>query len=226
MSCSTAQPRSWPDPLAGPTPAGSVRVNDSLSAILERMRLLELELKAELARHGAAHGVRLRNGRIHFDEVTRRRHASLKVRLPRYLWGGRPLLLLTVPFIYLVAVPLALLDLVLSLYQAVCFPIYGIARVPRRDYLVFDRARLGYLNVLERFHCAYCSYANGLLAYAREVVARTEQYWCPIKHSRGVAGTHARYPRFFAYGDAEAYRRQLKALRAGLRDEPPEDPRL
>ena len=50
-------------------------------------------------------------------------------------------------------------------------------------------------------------------AYLREVAARTEQYWCPIKYARRIKGAHERYPRFFDYGDAEAFRQGLNRLR-------------
>jgi hypothetical protein len=89
--------------------------------------------------------------------------------------------------------------------------------VRRREYLLFDRAQLAYLNVIEKAHCFYCSYANGLLAYAREIVGRTEQYWCPIKHSGRVEAAHARYPRFVEYGDGDSYHRELAVLREELR---------
>ena len=89
------------------------------------------------------------------------------------LLGARPLILLTAPFIYGVIVPIALLDLAVAVYQAVCFPIYGIAKVKRRDYIVFDRHRLAYLNAIEKMNCAYCSYANGLFAYVSEVASGT-----------------------------------------------------
>jgi len=59
----------------------------------------------------------------------------------------------------------------------------------------------------------YCSYANGLIAYVREVASRTEQCWCPIKHARRVIAAHDHYAAFLDYGDAEAYRRKLQALR-------------
>lgn len=127
--------------------------------------------------------------------------------------------ILSVPFIYLVAVPLGLLDLSISLYQLVCFPLYRIARVRRKDFFVYDRGSLAYLNVLEKFHCQYCAYATGLLAYAREVVGRTEQYWCPIKHAGHADATppvHAHVCRFIAFGDADTYRRQLEPLRKEL----------
>jgi hypothetical protein len=38
-----------------------------------------------------------------------------------------------------------------------------------------------------------------------ENVARTEQYFCPIKHARKVLGTHRRYANFLDYGDADDY---------------------
>ena len=138
-----------------------------------------------------------------------------------YLWHAEWRHMLSVPFIYLVAVPLGMLDLSISLYQLVCFPLYRIARVRRRDFFVYDRGRLAYLNVLEKLNCQYCAYATGLLAYAREVVGRTEQYWCPIKHARHADGAppgHAHVCRFVAFGDADAYRQQLEPLRQELAD--------
>jgi len=69
----------------------------------------------------------------------------------------------------------------------------------------------------ERFtytRCVYCGYANGLIAYVREIAARTEQYWCPIKHARPIPAPHARYRVFFEYGDARAYRQELSGCTA------------
>jgi hypothetical protein len=98
----------------------------------------------------------------------------------------------------------------------VCFPIYNIAKVRRADYLVFDRHHLAYLNALEKLNCAYCTYANGIIAFTREIAARTEQYWCPIKHARRVIGTHGRYVLFDDYGDGEGYQARLAELRKAL----------
>ena len=99
----------------------------------------------------------------------------------------------------------------MTLYQAICFPVYGLAKVRRADHLVFDRHHLPYLNALEKLTCAYCSYANGLISYVREIAARTEAYWCPIKHARRMVMTHAHYADFADFGDAEAYRRAIGA---------------
>jgi hypothetical protein len=96
--------------------------------------------------------------------------------------------------------------------------VYGIPRVRRAEYLALDRHHLQYLNGIERLNCLYCGYGNGVLAYAVEVAARTEQYWCPIKHARRLPAPHSRYYRFLAYGDAESYTRELERLRRELRD--------
>ena len=121
-------------------------------------------------------------------------------------------LYVTAPLLYLCLFPMILLDLVISIYHAICFPLYGIPYVRRGDHFQFDRAYLPYLNLRDKLNCAYCSYANGLAAWFREVAARTEQYWCPIKHARRIRDAHSRYPRFFEYGDAESYRKGLERL--------------
>ena len=143
-----------------------------------------------------------------------KRHRELKARLPRYVLGARPLLILATPLIYSLIIPFVLLDLFISAYQFVCFPLFGIPTVRRSDYLVIDRVHLSYLNVIEKVNCAYCAYANGLIAYAREITSLTEQYWCPIKHARRVIAAHERYRNFVDYGDAESYRKDLAALRS------------
>lgn len=184
--------------------------------ILERMRQLEAELDAAFERARAELRLRIERNRVVFEEQVLQRHRALKIRLRDYVRGARLSVVLTAPVIYGLIVPMVLLDLFVMIYQAVCFPVYRIPKVRRRDYLVFDRQSLAYLNALEKLNCAYCSYANGLFGYVREIAARTEQYWCPIKHARRLVAPHARYADFVAYGDAEAYHRKLEELRAGL----------
>jgi hypothetical protein len=169
-------------------------------------------LEAELAQRRAELRVGLEKGRAYFEQEVLRRHRELRTRLSRYLLNASPWVVLSAPVIYALFVPLVLLDLCVMLYQAICFPAYGIEKVRRRDYLVFDRHHLAYLNALEKLNCAYCSYANGMIAYVREVAARTEQYWCPIKHARRVIGAHPRYAMFEDYGDAEGYRRRIAQM--------------
>ena len=156
--------------------------------------------------------------RVALAEEFLRRQRRLKIGLFRFILGARPLVALTAPVIYAGWIPFLLMDLFVTVYQLVCFPVYGIPKVRRGDYLVFDREDLPYLNLLEKFNCFYCSYANGVAAYAREVAARTEQYWCPIKHARRIVAAHSRYPRFAEHGDAETYRRELARLRRDFED--------
>jgi hypothetical protein len=138
-------------------------------------------------------------------------------RIAAYIGEGSLRNLATAPLIYSLLVPLAALDLWVSVYQWTCFPIYGIRCVGRSSYFVLDRHKLAYLNGIEKLNCTFCSYANGVLAYAREVASRTEQYWCPIKHARQVVSAHRRYRNFFGYGDARSYRRDLPRMRRSLR---------
>lgn len=192
-------------------------MNPTIADLIQRIRTMEEELAVQLALAQADLHVHVVDGKIAFEQAVQRRHRAMKSHLLRYVLGARALIALTAPVIYALIVPFLLLDAFVSLYQAICFPVYGIAKVRRRDYLIFDRRYLGYLNVLEKINCAYCSYANGLLAYVREIGARTEQYWCPIKHARKLAAAHPRYADFVDYGDAEAWRSETEALRLRLR---------
>ena len=196
-----------------------------IGELIEKIRTLESELDAELAKRRAELRIGLEHGRIAFEKELLRRHRELRQKLLPYLFGANPLVVLTAPVIYAGIIPFVLLDIFVGLYQAVCFPIYGIAKIKRADYVVFDRHHLAYLNVLEKLNCAYCSYANGIIAFTREIAARTEQYWCPIKHARRVIGTHARYALFDDYGDAEGHQERLAKLRAALAKDKDNAPR-
>jgi hypothetical protein len=184
-----------------------------IDELIGEIRRLEEELEAELEKKREAFHSLVEGKRVRFAEEVMRLQQHFKTGLYRYVTGAHPLNLLTAPIIYAGFVPFLLLDLFLWVYQSACFPIYGIPRARRSEYLVFDRSDLPYLNAIERFNCFYCAYANGLAAYAREIAARTEQYWCPIKHARRIRAAHGQYPRFFEYGDAESFRKGLEKLR-------------
>jgi len=187
--------------------------------IAERLREAEQDLAREVEEQEQRWHYRVHRGRVWFDKERRNAHRRLKQSVPAYIREGSVLSLLTAPVIYSLLLPFALLDAWVTLYQWVCFPIYRIARVPRRDHFVIDRHRLAYLNAIEKVNCTFCSYANGVIAYVREVAACTEQYWCPIKHAQAIPTPHVRYHLFFDYGNAEGYRRELLALRRTLRQE-------
>ena len=189
----------------------------------EHIAQLERALEIEFAEARERWRYRIDAGKVRFERDIRLAHARLKQSIPAFLRDSEPINLLTAPVIYSLIVPIALVDLWITVYQAICFRAYGIARVRRADYIVIDRHHLAYLNAIEKLNCAYCSYANGVLAYVREVAGRTEQYWCPIRHARRVREAHAHYRQFVEYGDAEGYHRRLPLLRTDLERQPPRD---
>jgi hypothetical protein len=191
-------------------------MNEKLAALVERIRTLEEEVEAELYRRRKELHADFESRKVRFEREVIEQQRRFKAGLAHYILTARPAVALTAPIIYAVFLPLLLLDLSVILYQWICFPVYGIARVRRRDYLVFDRGHLAYLNALEKLNCLYCSYGNGLAAYVKEVVARTEQYWCPIKHARRILDAHPYYNRFADFGDAQSYRVELEKLRKEL----------
>ena len=160
----------------------------------------------------------LRKGKVWFSEEIKQEHRQLRTSLFHYVLQSRFFALLTAPFIYACIIPFVMLDLFVSTYQAVCFPVYGIPKARRRDYMAIDRNRLKYLNALEGLNCLYCSYANGLLAYVVEIAGRTEQHWCPIRHARRIQHAHDRYSHFLPYGDAAAYREKIDKVRDDFSD--------
>lgn len=194
-------------------------MNDKIRDLLGQISGLEQQLQTALHEQENRIVFTIRGKRVEFEKDVRATHARLKRNVLRWLVTDRPQNLVTGPIIYFMLIPMVLLDLTVSLYQVVCFPIYRIAKVTRADYIVFDRHALGYLNFYERLHCEYCAYANGLLAFCTEIVARTEMYFCPIKHARKVLGTHARYREFLEYGDSADYHGRLEAFRAALESE-------
>lgn len=186
-----------------------------IKELLEQITVLENELKKEIDKEEASLGIEIKKGRIRFDKETLARQREDLIGIFRYLKESDILYIITAPIIYAVLFPALLLDLFVFVYQQINFRVYKIPLVRRSDYIVFDRQYLGYLNIIEKINCIYCSYFNGLMAYAGEVAARTEQFWCPIKHAKKIAYRHAHYDRFVPYGDME-YHKKLQQLRREL----------
>ena len=191
-------------------------MNSPLNDILERINQLEEELQAELKRRRDAFEADFENKRVHFERAVLEQQRRFKTGLFKYVAQADLRNAISAPIIYGLIVPMLVLDAALTVYQWLCFPLYRIQRVRRKDCWTYDRAHLAYLNVLEKLNCAYCSYGNGLAAYFTEIASRTEQYWCPIKHARRVRHAHSRYNHFVDYGDAEGFKAELQQLREQL----------
>jgi len=185
------------------------RMKQHIDDLLVRIESLQNELEEEYRKAREEWAYK----KAELAEEFARQQRRYKTGLFRFLIRSNLMVVLTAPVIYAGWIPFLLMDLFVTVYQAVCFPIYRIPKVKRSDYIVFDREDLPYLNIIEKFNCFYCSYGNGVAAYLREVAARTEQYWCPIKHARRIKAAHDRYPKFFDHGDAQAFQQGLNRLR-------------
>lgn len=194
-------------------------MSKKIDAIIGRIRELEHELKEEIEVREKELSYTIEKHKVYFEEEILAKHKQEAQNVFRYVFTAPILNLASAPVIYFLALPAFVLDLCVSIYQTICFPVYKIEKVKRREYIVIDRHYLRYLNSVEKLNCIYCGYMNGVIAYITEVAARTEQYWCPIKHASKVAAMHSRYKNFVDYGDAQSYRHELKRIRELLKNE-------
>jgi hypothetical protein len=195
-----------------------------LDQLRARLRAARTALDDEIDARRKAIRYRVEGARIIFEDDVLAAHRAARENLADFLRRTRPLVVLTAPVIYALIVPLALLDLCVTLYQAICFPVYGIPRVRRGDHIAIDRHHLAYLDALQKLNCIFCGYGNGVLSYAREIASRTEAYWCPIKHARRVADPHDRTAGFSDYGDPKGFSGETERQRARLSAEGDEKP--
>jgi hypothetical protein len=200
-----------------------------LHQLVARIKELEKELAREIQKKEEEYYYKIFGKKVTFEEWIKHEQKALVQKIIPYIRESSWPVILSAPVIWAVLPAALLFDLMLTIYQAICFPIYGIPRVKRVDHFLFDRRVLPYLNIIEKLNCEYCAYVNGLIAYAQEIVGRTEQYWCPIKHARKMTTLHRRYISFLEYGDGEGYRKRLEAVRRdftdlrGEQDPPAED---
>jgi hypothetical protein len=127
--------------------------------------------------------------------------------------------LASIPFIYVMIVPLVFMDFMLTIYQQVCFRLYGVPLARRGEHFIIDRQLLDNLNLVDKLNCIFCGYGSGIFSYGREIVSKTEQYWCPIKHAQKTHAAAARYSEFLEYGDTEEYHNKVAEYREDLKKE-------
>ena len=193
-------------------------MGNNLEDLIQKIKKLQKELDQEIQKKEEEFFYKIRGKRVYFEKEIKRHHKILVKGIFRYLSDAALLNILTAPIIWFCLIPALFMDLVVSVYHAVCFRVYKIPGVRRGDYIVIDRHSLRYLNPIEKLNCVYCGYFNGLVAYVQEVAARTEQYWCPIKHARRVANIHSRYGKFIEYGNAHGYKENLEKIRKEFDD--------
>ena len=195
-------------------------MTERMQDLAEQIVRLQDELDREIEKRRKALGWELKEKIGEFELGVVEAHRRVRMGVIKFLGGAAPAVVLTAPVIYSLIIPMVIVDAWVSAYQAICFRAYGLPRVRRSDYIAFDRQKLNYLNFIEKLNCDFCAYANGVIAYVREVASRTEQYWCPIKHAVKITDPHHRYYQFLEYGDADGFRARLDEFRKRLRKGP------
>ena len=193
-------------------------IPQTIEALIEEVRHLEEKIDAELDKRQEPFRYRMKKGKVVFEKELLASQKLFRKELLTYLSEVPLISYLVLPVIYSIIIPAVILDIFVTVYQVICFPVYKIPKVRRSDYIIFDRHRLGYLNLIEKMNCLYCGYLNGLVAYAQEIAARTEQRFCPISHAKRPRQTHSRYRFFLSYGDGERYKAELFQLRLKFED--------
>jgi len=189
-----------------------------IDEIISQIKTLENELVDELKEKEKEFFYTIENKKAKFEEKVIKEGKSRIVSSLKFISSFSIPAKLVLPFIWSMIVPAVILDISATIYQAICFPAYKIPKVKRSDYVIMDRYNLFYLDKFEKISCWYCEYFNGVIAYVREMAARTEQFWCPIKHSQALKDKHSRYDTFFDFGDYMKYREELESRRSDFKD--------
>lgn len=180
--------------------------------IIKQIEILNEKLVEEYKRLAKEHGYAIQKKHVKFLKKVKAYHKEVKMPVWKYVLPTNFRHVLSLPFIYSMIIPAIILDIFITVYHAVAFPLYHIPRVKRKDYIIFDRRYLSYLNIIQKAHCLYCSYVNGLFAYAVEVAARTERYWCPIKAAQKPVYRHEWYKDFADYGDPDGWNEKINKI--------------
>lgn len=188
-------------------------MRDTIREILAKIEALNNDLREEYDRLSEKYGFYFQQKKIIFLDLFREKNKIKKIPLYQYIipknWR-HVRYILSMPFIYGMFFPVLFLDICVTVYQYIAFPLYSIPLVKRSDCIIFDRRFLDYLNLLEKINCLYCSYMNGVFAYAVEIGARTERFWCPLKSAHKPRFTHGWYKDFADYGDGDEWHEKMR----------------
>jgi len=180
-----------------------------IKRIIEKIDSLNDSLRIEYTRLAEKYGFFVRKRTVVFIEKFNERNKTFRIPAWKYVVPKNIRHVMSLPFIYVIIVPSIILDLFISLYNITALPLYHIPKVKRKDHFIYDRQFLSYLNVIQKVNCMYCSYVNGLFSYAREIAARTERYWCPVKAAHRPKTYHSWYKDFADYGNPEEWNRKF-----------------
>jgi hypothetical protein len=120
----------------------------------------------------------------------------------KYVKARLLLLPLAVVTIYLMIIPIVILDACVTVYQWIYFTAMRIPKLKKSQFVVMERWDLSKLTFWQKINCVYCEYANGILAFAKAVGNQTEIYSCAIKHYHALKGHEYERP----YHSAEKFK--------------------
>lgn len=181
-------------------------MKSKINIILSEIDRKKDELKLEYHKLMDKYGFSFSKGKIIFNSDIAKFNKKYKKSIFDSIFNAKFREILTIPFIYSMIIPALFLDLILFIYHQVAFRLYRIPLVKREEYIIYDRAQLDYLNLIQKVNCMYCSYVNWLFSFAVEIWWRTERYWCPIKHAKKPASSHGWEKDFADYWDAKWFR--------------------
>jgi hypothetical protein len=180
-------------------------MDSRIKQLLAKIDALNNALQKEQARLAEKYGFSINKRRIIFMQAFKARNKDWRIPAWKYAIPHDIRHFLSIPFIYMMIIPAVILDAFIMVYNWTALPLYRIPPVRRKDYFIYDRRFLDYLNIIQKANCLYCSYMNGLFAFAVEIGARTERYWCPIKAANKPKAKHGWYNDFADYGSPEEW---------------------
>ena len=183
-----------------------------INQILNDIRKKREELFKEYENLKGKYGFSIEKWKIIFSSESRARNKLFKRSILDSIFSARVREVLSAPFIYAMIIPSVFLHIGLIIFQQTAFRLYNIPIVNIKDYIVFDRKELDYLNGIQKVNCMYCSYVNWLYSYWVEVAWRTEKYWCPIKNAKKMKWWHDWQEHFADYGNPEDFKKTFCSI--------------
>ena len=181
------------------------KINAEIKALHLQISKLEDQLTKHREKEQEVSDYEVKGRRAIFADTVKQTHKENRTGVIDYMKKLSWKTYLTGSIVYFMIIPFAFLDLSVTIFQKICFWAWEVPKVHRSTFVFIDRHHLEYLNGIEKLYCIFCGYANGVIGFTREVAARTEKFWCPIKHATKVVHAHEHYSDYLDYGDASGW---------------------
>ena len=109
---------------------------NKIQDIIEDIKKLEKELLLEIQKKEEEFFYKIKGKKVYFEPETKEIHKKLATKIYNYVLNASVLNILTAPLIWFCILPAIFMDGVVSVYQFICFKVYGIPRVKRNDFIV------------------------------------------------------------------------------------------